>query len=215
MKAPRQQCLRRPPAAVTKLAPEASEPALAEKPKSKNATPKEQEWKPKQRQKMKLKAGQALSHGTKPSLLCDEIEAKICGFLRDGLSIIDAATMGGVNSATVSDWRARGSQEPESRYGLFFERTEMARTEWKYRSVVKVSENADPKHCWKLLCSRYPQEFRNYFSTELSGPNGQPVPLEVSGSGLTVNIVMQSDPNSAQNEFKLRELVSEPHSNGA
>ena len=172
---------------------------------SENCSPKRKKWSKKKRQRLAKKPGQAPSAGNKPSLLCDDLESSICQYLVEGASIIDAAILAGVSSASVTDWRARGSQEPESRYGLFFKRTEEARTEWKHRGIARMSESSDLKNFWRLLCSRYPREFRNYFNAELSGPDGQAIPI--AANPFLVQITTSSEPGQPAPEFAVRDYV--------
>jgi hypothetical protein len=191
--------------------PIARESAPVKNVKSDKLAPKKKKWKPKNYHKMAAKPGQAPSDGTKPSLLCDEIEERICQFLRGGASLVDSATLVGINSVTVTDWRARGSQEPQSRYGQFYRKTEEARTHWKVRGIIRMTQSDDLRHTWRLLCSRYPTEFRNFFSAELSGPQGTPIPLAVEPFSVTV--VLSTDEAQQQPpDFQIR---SHANGNGA
>jgi hypothetical protein len=188
-------------------ASKAPEAALAEDGKTNKAAAKMEKGgpkKPKKRLRMAKKPGQAPSAGNKPSLLCDELERKICQYLREGASIVDASIMSGVHQVTVADWRSVGSQQPESRFGLFYRRTEEARTEWKCRGIARMSESSDLKNFWRLLCSRYPREFRNYFSHELSGPDGQSIPMQLQANPFHVVIETASDPEAEKQEFSVR-----------
>jgi hypothetical protein len=196
---------RHTPAAETPIATEAA-PAEASEPKE--PKPKRKKVPKKPRHRLAQKPGQAPSEGVTPCLLCDELEDKICGFLREGASIVDSAVLAGVSAASVCEWRAHGSQEPESRFGQFYERTELARATWKHRGVCKLSDHADPKNIWRLLCSRYPQEFRNYFSAELSGPSGEPIPVQVNPFNVTVTLEANSE--QLEREF----TIHEPAKNG-
>jgi hypothetical protein len=106
-------------------------------------------------------------------LLNDRVEKQICEYLRKGASLVDAALMTGIGERTVMEWRGRGMEDADSRFGKFFLRTEQARTEWKTKAILTVATT--DRGCWRLLCSRFPHEFRNYISTELTGPDQTPL----------------------------------------
>ena len=146
-------------------------------------------------------AGEAPSNGSKPCLLNDKTEAKICEYLRSGASLVDASVMTGVGESTVTDWRRRGVEDPESRFGLFLERTDEARTAWKTRAIRKITESSDWKASWKLLCARFPHEFRNFMNVnaELTGADGGP--MQVMGGG-GFNVVLELHDKSGQEQEK-------------
>ena len=107
----------------------------------------------------------------------------------------DAGTMVGVSAKAISEWRRKGCEDVESRFGLFYERTEEARVAWKTRMIKKVTDSLDWKAAWKLLCSRFPHEFRNFMnvSAELPAPDGGAIPF--SGG---FNVVLElADPEPA------------------
>jgi hypothetical protein len=131
--------------------------------------------------------GRAASNGDKPSLLNDALEKRICDHLRRGASLADAAVMAGIGTKTIETWRGKGAENPDSRYGQFLEQTELAQIEWKTRMVKKTGEATDWKGAWKLLCSRFPLEFRNITSAELSGPDGSPLTMTAG----TFNVVLE------------------------
>jgi hypothetical protein len=189
-------------------------PASAEAENAENAPTKKKKRSKSKRHRLALKPGQAPSNGRKPCKLCDELEERICQYLREGASIVDAATLAGVNNVTVTEWRAHGSQEPGSRYGLFYERTEVARAAWKHGGIARMTQSPDMKNFWRLLCSRYPREFRNYFSAELSGPEGTSIPIQQNP--FSVSITMNTEPGQPSQEFMVRPYEKEgANGNGA
>jgi hypothetical protein len=135
----------------------------------------------------------------KPFLLNDAIEQRICDFLRAGASPQDAAIVLKIGERTVREWRTKGAEEPDSRFGLFLERTEQARVEWKTGAIKKITDSSDWKASWKLLVARFPHEFRNYLSvnSELSGPDGGPIPMAMQ----PFNVVLElHDKNQTEPE---------------
>jgi hypothetical protein len=57
------------------------------------------------------------------SLLCDELEERLCGFLRQALAIEVACDLAAIGRRTYYDWKERGEKEEESgkpgRYAQF------------------------------------------------------------------------------------------------
>src|SRR6476646_10956349 len=41
--------------------------------------------------------------------------------------------------------------------------------------IQKLLRHKDPRWTWKLMCNRWPEEFRDRVATEVSGPNGVPL----------------------------------------
>ena len=41
--------------------------------------------------------------------------------------------------------------------------------------IQKLLRHKDPRWTWKLMCNRWPEEFRDRVATEISGPNGVPL----------------------------------------
>jgi hypothetical protein len=93
------------------------------------------------------------------------VRAKICESILEGVTLADAATLAGVSRQTVNEWRRRGEEKPDSLYGL-------AKLQSKKGMIQKLLRHKDPRWTWKLMCNRWPEEFRDRVATEVSGPNG-------------------------------------------
>lgn len=149
----------------------------------------------------RLEAGRADSNGDKECLLTDALEKRICGHLKTGASFADAALLCGIGSRTMTKWRTKGVEEPDSRFGQFLEATELARTQWKVSAIERINRSTDWKALWKLLCAKFPLEYRNYMSvsTEMSGPDGGPIPV-LGGGGFTVVLELSNAGEALQDE---------------
>lgn len=156
------------------------------------------------RPKRRERPGQAPSNGSRPCMLDDALEKRICEYLRQGVSLDDAGVMVGVSAKAITEWRHKGCEDTESRFGLFYDRTEEARTAWKTRMIKKVTDDPDWKAAWKLLCARFPREFRNYMSVnaELSGPDGGPMQIEANPFQVMLEL-HHSDDEKTENRFKV------------
>jgi transposase len=103
------------------------------------------------------------------------VRAKICESILEGLTLADAAALAGVSRQTVNEGRRRGEEEPDSLYGEFSEAFELAKLRSKKGMIQKLLRHKDPRWTWKLMCNRWPEEFRDRVATELSGPDGCPI----------------------------------------
>ena len=124
--------------------------------------------------------------------------AKICESILEGLTLADAAALAGVSRQTVS---RRGDEEPDSLYGEFSEAFELAKLQSKKGMIQKLLRHKDPRWTWKLMCNRWPEEFRDRVATEISGPNGVPLmpqnPFKVE--------IRLADSEEVQTEFEVEE----------
>jgi hypothetical protein len=153
-------------------------------------------------------AGRAESNGDKECLLTDALQKRLCNHLRDGASFADAATLCGIGSRTITTWRTKGVENPDSRYGEFLEATELARTQWKVSAIERINQSADWKALWKLLCAKFPLEYRNYMSvsTEMSGPDGGPIPI-IGNGGFTVVLELNQPGQNEEDEERQFRIV--------
>jgi hypothetical protein len=122
------------------------------------------------------KPGQPTGH----SLLNDDIEKRICSFVARCHGYESACLAVGINPTTLRNWRQRGMENPNSRYGKFVERLEAARNRAKIRMVNFLANNPDWKARWKLMKNFWPHEFSERFISEISGPGGAPIPVDTT-----------------------------------
>ena len=73
----------------------------------------------------------------RPTDLTPELQVAICAELRAGVSIETAATLCGIGSSTLKDWRARG-KSGEPRYVDFSSATDAARAQAKAKAIKAV-----------------------------------------------------------------------------
>jgi hypothetical protein len=140
---------------------------------------------PKKRRGLKLKPGQPSAR----SKLSNEISQQICNVVSSGQSLETAAMMCKINRTTIRNWRLRGQEDPNGPYGRFMEAIDYANELAIGMMVNKLLTHPDPKWTWKILKNKRPEEFneRLHIRSELSGPDGAPIPIEHSG-GFTVNV---------------------------
>ena len=129
------------------------------------------------------------------------MRAKICESILEGLALADAAALAGVSRQTVNEWRRRGEEEPKSLYGQFSEAFELAKLQSKKGMIQKLLRHKDARWTWKLMCNRWPEEFRDHVATEISGPNGVPL---TSQNPFTVEIRL-ADSEEIQTDFEVKE----------
>jgi hypothetical protein len=127
---------------------------------------------PKGKPRRKLKRGQPNSR----SKLTAELSAKICGYVADGMSWQEAASMVGVHRNVISIWKAKGDADPQSEYGVFLKSAEEAELRREQVHLKFISQDKDWKARRWLLCNFRPEKYRmTSFSGELVGKDGLPL----------------------------------------
>jgi hypothetical protein len=91
--------------------------------------------------KLALKPGQPSAR----SKLTDEVQGKICHAVRGSQTLECAAALVHIDRTTLNDWRQRGQQEPDSRYGEFNRALEAALLESEAMMVHAIVTDPD----WK------------------------------------------------------------------
>jgi hypothetical protein len=130
-----------------------------------------------------LRPGQA-SIGSR---LDDELEQKIVSLIASGQTWTDACLLCDLDRTTAYKWKARGEEEPESRYGLFLQRINKAEVACKAIWVQKVARSDQWQAQAFLLKAKWPAEFIE--RTELVGAEGAPLAL-----GNAFNVIIQAPP---------------------
>ena len=109
------------------------------------------------------------------SLLCDELEQRLCGFLRQALAIEVACDLTPIGRQTYYDWKHRGEKEEEAgepgRYARFNEAVRKAEAE----AIAQLTGQVRTSNPQWLLERRWPAMFGQKLRTELSGPDGKPI----------------------------------------
>jgi hypothetical protein len=169
-------------------------PALKEKPEPKYAN---RPWM-KKRKARRLRPGQPSIR----SKLDDEVEEKICRFVRAGLPEQDAGRLAGISRETIWDWKCRGEAEPESRYGRFREKIEEAVIHREAYHLNFIAHDNDWKARRWLLMNWHPDRYKDRWYQEISGPDGAPVP--VAASPFQVTVMLASESEAKPPEWKIR-----------
>lgn len=119
----------------------------------------------------------------RPTKLTPEVQEKIVTALRAGNYQETAALYAGITAATFYDWMNRGKNEPESIYAEFLDAVEKAKADAEVRDVVLIDRAAADGNwqaaAWKLE-RKFPQRWGRVNRTEISGPDGSAVKVEVS-----------------------------------
>jgi hypothetical protein len=85
-----------------------------------------------------------------------------------------------VSRAAIHEWRVKGSENPDRPYGKFFKMIEWARDVCKIAMVKKLRNDPDWRATWKLMKNGWPGEFSERIISEISGPNGSPIPVDTT-----------------------------------
>jgi hypothetical protein len=137
------------------------------------------------------------------SKLTDDVQQKICNAVSGGQTFECAASLVGIDRHTLTDWRQRGEQDPDSRYGEFNRALEAALLASETMMVHKIVSDPDWKAVKWLLKNRFPDRYRERY--ELSGPAGNPIPVDM-GAKFTVNV-------SCSDPAELARLTKEAYAN--
>ena len=106
------------------------------------------------------------------------------------MTLDDACEFVGVHRVTVWQWRAKGQEDPRGRYGQFERALNKALIEAKSFLIKGIAKHPDVRGKIFILKNRYPAEFRDRIVQEVSGPDGQAVPLNVNINPFEIKIVM-------------------------
>jgi hypothetical protein len=155
-------------------------PRRPQTPSAKVKTAKSTTAKPTRRPRPRLKPRPGQAH--QAGKLDDELQKKLCGLIASGHRYEDACQLCGIARSTLHNWRAEGSAKPDGRYGRLLVEFEKADTLARAKMVKKLLDDPDWRATWKIMCNRWPSEFRESYALkqEISGPAGGPVPLSVT-----------------------------------
>jgi hypothetical protein len=113
------------------------------------------------------------------SLLCDELEERLCGFLRQALAIEVACDLTPIGRRTYYDWKERGEKEEQSgkpgRYAQFNEAVRRAEAE----AIAELTGQVRKSNPQWLLERRWPAMFGQKVKAELSGPDGEAISMKI------------------------------------
>jgi transposase len=118
----------------------------------------------------------------RPTKLNDETQNRIVTALRAGNYQETAARYAGISVDTFYEWMRRGTQEPGSIYAKFSEAVEIAKAAAEVRDVALIDRAAEEGSwqaaAWKLE-RKFPHRWGRVQRTEISGPDGAPVKVEL------------------------------------
>jgi transposase len=114
--------------------------------------------------------------------LTPEVQDKIVSALRAGNYQETAANFAGISKPTFYGWLERGRNEPDSIYSVFLDAVEKAKADAEVRDVALIDKAAHDGSwqaaAWKLE-RKFPQKWGRVNRTEISGPDGAPVKVDI------------------------------------
>ena len=118
----------------------------------------------------------------RPTKLTPEVQDKIVNALRGGNYQETAAQFAGIDEATFYRWMERGASEDEGIYCEFRKAVERAKSQAEVRDIALIDKAAQngswQAAAWKLE-RKFPQKWGRVNRTEISGPEGKPLTVEV------------------------------------
>lgn len=109
-----------------------------------------------------------------------EIAGRIVEHVRDGRWLDDACHLCGVSKSSVHEWLRNGRDDPEGPKGHFYREYKLAGAEHSRKFEIiawQTAMDGDMKLLGWLLSRRH-NRWREPTKIELSGPGGQPIPVE-------------------------------------
>lgn len=114
----------------------------------------------------------------------------VCRLLAEGHTVELAATLSGVQHATLWSWVRHGQDNPDGPFGQFARDVSYAK-EVSHRFLVqKIATDPDWKAAAFLLKNRFPKLYADRYAQELSGPDGSPIPVNMQ----TFSVVIEMHP---------------------
>lgn len=101
--------------------------------------------------------------------------------IREGLPISQAAARARISRQTAYEWMGRGEKTPEGQYGAFLEEVQSAMADAAAEALGhwKKAMPDDWRAAMEFLSRRFPDEYGKRERHEISGPEGEPIKVEV------------------------------------
>lgn len=133
----------------------------------------------------------------RPTKLTPEVQDKIVTALRAGNYQETAATYAGVEPRTFYRWMERGENNPEDEpYRQFRQAVEKAKADSEVRDVALIDRAAADGSwqaaAWKLE-RKHPNRWGRVTRTEISGPEGQAVKVEIDHKAALLDLLGVTD----------------------
>src|SRR5450631_3857185 len=155
-------------------------PRRPQTPSAKVKTAKSTATKPTRRPRPRLKPRPGQAH--QAGKLDDELQKKLCGRIASGHRYEVACQLCGIARSTLHNWRAEGSAKPDGRYGRLLMAFEKADAFARAKMMKKLLDDPDWRATWKIMCNRWPEEFREAVALkqQVSGAAGGPIAVAVN-----------------------------------
>jgi hypothetical protein len=124
-----------------------------------------------------------------PTKLTPELSAQILALARAGHFKATIASKLGIDRHSIDNWLKRGESEPGTVFEDFASMFRAIEAEFEMDSVslIAASQKGHRGLMW-LLERRFPERFARRLKTEVTGPNGGPIPLTVDPVALAARI---------------------------
>jgi len=124
----------------------------------------------------------------------------ICKLLAEGQTMELAATLSAVDPNTLWLWVRNGQADPDGPFGQFARDVAYAKEVAHRYLVGKIATHEDWKAAAWLLKNKLPKLYRDAVSQEISGPDGNPLPVSMQ----TFSVVLEMHPQMDQNNNEQR-----------
>lgn len=126
----------------------------------------------------------------RPTKLTPKLQERIVGYVRAGAYVETAAAAAGIAKDTLYAWLRRGAAA-ESPYDAFAAAVEEAQAMAEMRDLALIGKAAESEWtaaAWRLE-RKYPDKYGRRTKTELSGPGGGAIPIDLSPDALAARIL--------------------------
>jgi hypothetical protein len=130
----------------------------------------------------------------RPDGLTQEVQKRIADALRVGATAEDAARAAGVSRSTYHRWLARGeAKDAPARFRRFADEVRAAESDAKLAAITAVRRAMpdDWRAALAYLERRWPEEWARTTRHQHSGPDGEPVAVDVGGGLDTSKLTMK------------------------
>jgi hypothetical protein len=111
--------------------------------------------------------------------LTPELQAKICALIAAGATYELACGKCRIDRKTYYNWRQLGKEDPESKYGSLARAVEFAEVDSEALMVKTLLNHKDWRATSWIMKNRWPQKYRDKVEQELSGPDGEPIAMNM------------------------------------
>src|SRR5260370_9885275 len=115
-----------------------------------------------------------------PRKLTPGLQAKLCRLIANGATYELACGKCRIDRKTYYNWRQLGKDNPGTIYGSLVLAVEFAEVDSEHLLVKTLLKHKSWQSTAWIMKNRLPQQYRDKVEQELSGPNGDAIPIAIT-----------------------------------